>query len=79
VFFVALFPQFVDARGDVLASTLLMAGLIVTFDVVWYGTLAFAVSRAKRAFLRTRIARWIEGITGAMLVGLGVRVAPEQR
>jgi RhtB (resistance to homoserine/threonine) family protein len=79
VFFVALFPQFVDARGDVLPTTLLMAGLIVTFDVIWYGTLAFTVSRAKRAFLRTRIARWMEGVTGAVLLGLGVRVALEQR
>jgi RhtB (resistance to homoserine/threonine) family protein len=79
VFFVALFPQFIDARGDVLPTTLLMAGLIVTFDVVWYGTLAFAVSRAKRAFLRSRIARWMEGVTGAVLVALGVRVAFEQR
>jgi RhtB (resistance to homoserine/threonine) family protein len=79
VFFVALFPQFVGARADVLPTTLLMAALIVAFDLVWYGTLAFAVTRAKRAFLRTRIARWIEGVTGAVLLALGVRVALEQR
>jgi RhtB (resistance to homoserine/threonine) family protein len=79
VFFVALFPQFVEARADVLPAALLMACLIVTFDVLWYGTLAFAVSRAKRAFVRSRVARAIEGVTGAVLVALGARVALEQR
>jgi threonine/homoserine/homoserine lactone efflux protein len=79
VFFVALFPQSVDARGDVLPTTLLMAALIVAVDVVWYGAMAYAVSRAKRAFRRTRVARWTEAVTGTVLVALGVRVALEQR
>src|SRR5215212_4209994 len=33
VFFVALFPQFVDERAHVLPTTLAMASLIVAFDV----------------------------------------------
>jgi threonine/homoserine/homoserine lactone efflux protein len=56
-----------------------MAALIVAFDAVWYGALAYAVSRAKRAFLRTRVARWSEAVTGTVLVALGVRVALERR
>ena len=79
VFFVALFPQFVQDRADVLPTTLLMAALIVVFDLVWYGTLAWAVSHAKRAFVRSRLARWSEAVTGTVLVALGVRVALEQR
>jgi threonine/homoserine/homoserine lactone efflux protein len=79
VFFVALFPQFVDDRASVLPTTLTMAALIVAFDVLWYGSVAIAVSRAKRAFVRSRLARWVEGITGTVLVGLGVRVALEGR
>jgi threonine/homoserine/homoserine lactone efflux protein len=79
VFFVALFPQFVDDRAHVLPTTLAMASLIVAFDVVWYGTLSLAVSRAKRAVLRTGIARWMERVTGTVLVALGLRVALETR
>jgi threonine/homoserine/homoserine lactone efflux protein len=78
VFFVALFPQFAGS-ADVLPTTLAMAGLIVAFDVVWYGALAVAVSRAKRAVLRTRVARWMERVTGTVLIALGVRVAFETR
>jgi threonine/homoserine/homoserine lactone efflux protein len=79
VFFVALFPQFVDDRAAVLPTTLLMAALIVTFDFAWYSGLAVLVSRAKREVMRTRVARWVERTTGAVLIALGARVALEQR
>jgi threonine/homoserine/homoserine lactone efflux protein len=79
VFFVALFPQFVDDRAAVLQTTLLMAALIVVFDFAWYSGLAVLVSRAKREVVRTRVARWIERTTGAVLIALGARVALEQR
>jgi threonine/homoserine/homoserine lactone efflux protein len=79
VFFVALFPQFVGDRASVLPTTLAMAALLVAFDLVWYTTLAVAVSRAKQAVLRTRVVRWMERVTGAVLLGLGVRVALEGR
>ena len=79
VFFVALFPQFVDERGTVLPTTLVMAALIVSFDLVWYTALAVLVSRAGEGFRRTRLARRLERATGALLVALGARVALEQR
>jgi threonine/homoserine/homoserine lactone efflux protein len=73
-----LFPQFVGDRGSVLPTTMAMAALIVAFDVVWYTTLAVAVSHAKQAVMRTRVVRWMERVTGAVLLGLGVRVALER-
>jgi threonine/homoserine/homoserine lactone efflux protein len=79
VFFVALFPQFVDDRAAVLPTTLLMAALIVLFDFAWYSGLALLVSRAKREVMRSRVARWVERTTGAVLIALGARVAFEQR
>jgi threonine/homoserine/homoserine lactone efflux protein len=79
VFFVALFPQFVEDRAAVLPTTLLMAALIVVFDFAWYSGLAVLVSRAKRELMRTRVARWVERTTGAVLIALGARVALEQR
>ena len=76
VFFVALFPQFVGDGPGVLATTLIMAGLIVTFDFAWYTSLAVLVSRAKRNLMRSR---WLERTTGAVLIALGARVALDQR
>ena len=78
VFFVALFPQFVDPGASVLPTTLLMATLIVVFDFAWYTSLAVMVSRAKSGLMRSRIGRWMERVTGSVLVGLGLRVALER-
>jgi threonine/homoserine/homoserine lactone efflux protein len=79
VFFAALFPQFVPAGTPVLPAALLMAAMVVSFDLVWYSTLAFLVARAKRAFVEGPWMRRFERLTGAVLVGLGVRLALERR
>lgn len=78
VFFVALFPQFLDGGAAVLPTTLLMAAMIVTLEFAWYTSLAVMVSRAKEGFMRTRVARWTERITGSVLIALGARVAIER-
>jgi threonine/homoserine/homoserine lactone efflux protein len=79
VFFLALFPQFVDSGGSVLPTTLLMAALIVSFDFAWYTSLAVLVTRAKSGLMRSSVGRWLERTTGAVLIALGARVAIEQR
>jgi threonine/homoserine/homoserine lactone efflux protein len=79
VFFAALFPQFVPAGEPVLPAALLMAATIVAFDLVWYSTLAYLVARARRAFVEGPWMRRFERLTGAVLVGLGVRLALERR
>jgi len=79
VFFVALFPQFVGERGSVLPATLAMAAMIVCLDFAWYGTLTVLATRAKAGFMRSRVGRWMERVTGAVLIGLGLRVALESR
>jgi threonine/homoserine/homoserine lactone efflux protein len=79
VFFVALFPQFVPSGSSVVPAALAMAMLVVAFDLVWFSALALAVDRAKRALVGSRLARRIERVIGAVLIGLGIRVALEQR
>ena len=78
VFFVALFPQFVPDGAPVLPLTLAMGVLIVAIDFAWYSLLALLVSRAQRA-LRATLTRRLERLTGAVLIGLGIRLAFEHR
>jgi threonine/homoserine/homoserine lactone efflux protein len=79
VFFVALFPQFVPPGAPVLPAALLMAAMIVTVDLVWYSALAWLVTRVRRALLDGPWGRRVERFTGAVLIGLGVRLAFERR
>jgi threonine/homoserine/homoserine lactone efflux protein len=78
VFFVALFPQFLQPGSAVLPAALAMAGVITALDLVWYSTLAYAVDRARTA-LRPRVQRVMERCTGAVMVALGVRLAVDPR
>jgi threonine/homoserine/homoserine lactone efflux protein len=79
VFFIALFPQFVPDGAPVLPVTLAMALLLIAVDLVYFTLLALAVSRAHRAVVGSRLARRLERVTGAVMIGLGVRVALEPR
>jgi threonine/homoserine/homoserine lactone efflux protein len=79
VFFVALFPQFIPRGAAVLPSALAMAAVIVAVDLVWYSTLALLVAGARRAFIDGGWGRRVERLTGAVLIGLGIRLALERR
>lgn len=79
VFYVALFPQFVPAGEPVLPYALAMAALVAVFDLVWYSTLALAVTRLCKALVEGPWGRRIERATGAVLIALGIRLALERR
>jgi threonine/homoserine/homoserine lactone efflux protein len=79
VFFIALFPQFVPDGASVLPTTLAMAVLLIAVDIVYFSLLAFVVARAHHAVVSSKLARRIERLTGAVMIGLGVRVALERR
>jgi threonine/homoserine/homoserine lactone efflux protein len=76
VFFIALFPQFLRPSAPVLPYALLMAVVVVAVDIVWFSTLALAVDRAG-TLLRPRVTVWMERFAGAVMVGLGLRLATE--
>jgi threonine/homoserine/homoserine lactone efflux protein len=78
-FFVALFPQFIPRGAPVLPSALAMAGMIVAVDLIWYSVLALLVARARTAFTDGVWGRRVERMTGAVLIGLGIRLAFERR
>ena len=78
VFFVALFPQFLTRGSPVLPYALAMAATVVALDIVWFSALIYAVDKA-RAVLRSPVQRVLERVTGAVMIGLGIRLAMESR
>jgi threonine/homoserine/homoserine lactone efflux protein len=77
LFYVALLPQFVPADQPVLPATLLLAGIQIALSCVWYLVLASAVGRARDAFVSRRAQ--IQGLTGAAMIGVGLKVMTDQR
>lgn len=78
VFAFAFYPQFIPAGADVLTTTMLLGLLQVIVDAGWYVLLATLVGRARGLFSRAAVRRRLERITGAVLIGLGVRLAADR-
>jgi threonine/homoserine/homoserine lactone efflux protein len=80
VFFLAFLPQFVDpSRGPVLLQCLLLGTILATMDVVYEGGLVWLSGSLSSAFRHPRVQQWQHRFTGAVLVGLGVRLALVER
>jgi threonine/homoserine/homoserine lactone efflux protein len=78
-FFPSLLPQFAPGGEASFWGLLLLGLLFCTLTLVWLTGYAFAVAKAGDFLRRPRIRRAIEGVTGAVLVALGVRLATTQR
>ena len=77
VFFTSLLPQF--APGGSFAGLFGLGLVFCSMTLAWLTLYAFAVARAGDVLRRPRIRRWIEGLTGSVLVALGLRLATETR
>lgn len=79
VFLFAFYPQFVPADGPVLATTVALALVQVSFETVLYLGLAAIVASASAWFSRTSVRRRLDYASGAVLIALGLRVALASR
>jgi threonine/homoserine/homoserine lactone efflux protein len=79
VFFTSLLPQFTP-RSDTTFTALLVLGLLFcSMTLGWLSAYAMALAKAGDVLRRPRIRRALEGLTGAVLIGLGLRLAFERR
>jgi threonine/homoserine/homoserine lactone efflux protein len=78
-FFASLFPQFVP-DGSASFAALMLLGLVFSgMTLAWLVAYALAIAKAGDALRRSGVRRAIEGITGAVLIALGLRLASEHR
>ncbi len=75
VFYLTLLPQFIPAGVPVLGFSLLLATLHAVISMAWLTVLALATRRLGHWLARPAVARSLDGITGALFVGVGLRLA----
>jgi RhtB (resistance to homoserine/threonine) family protein len=75
VFYLAFLPQFIGVHDPVLLKSLLLASIHASMGMVWLVALAAVLDRARALITRPQVKRLLEGVSGAILVGLGVRLA----
>ncbi|NES16873.1 MULTISPECIES: LysE family translocator [Micromonospora] len=74
VFFVALLPQFLPADPG-LVDTVTLSVVAVAITGAWFVAVATLVAGLRRVFARPGVRRAVDGLTGVVLIGLGVRLA----
>lgn len=79
VFFASLLPQFVPAGQPAFTAFLALGLVFSLMTFLWLAAYAAAVAKAGDVLRRPRIRRAIEGVTGVLLIALGLRIAAEQR
>jgi len=79
VFFITFLPQFVPAGVAVAPWIALLVVIHVVLSVIWLGLLIVATRSVGRVLRRPAVARTLDRITGAVLVGAGLRLAAEGR
>jgi threonine/homoserine/homoserine lactone efflux protein len=77
-FFPSLLPQFTAATGAGFAGLLGLGLIFCVLTLAWLTAYAVAIARAGDLFSRPRIRRTLEGVTGAFLMALGLRLATER-
>jgi threonine/homoserine/homoserine lactone efflux protein len=81
IFFMAFLPQFVDpALGHAAWQMIALGAVVIIVGLVWEAFLIFGAGALTRR-LRTQpaLARWINRISGATFIGLGLKLAVERR
>jgi threonine/homoserine/homoserine lactone efflux protein len=78
-FFTSLLPQFAPQEGPAFLTLFALGLLFSLMTLTWLTGYAFAVARARDFLQRPRIRRALDGLTGAALLVLGLRLATERR
>ncbi|MFC3282972.1 LysE family translocator [Litchfieldella rifensis] len=79
VFYMAFLPQFIAPGDPALAKSLWLAGVHFVIANLWQIAIALMVGRAGKWLARRWVSRSLDGLTGTVMVGFGIKLALEQR
>jgi threonine/homoserine/homoserine lactone efflux protein len=79
IFFTSFLPQFAAGDHPSFLSLLLLALTFCAIGLSWLTIYSLGIARAGDFLRRPRVRRVIEGLTGTVLIGFGIRLAFERR
>jgi threonine/homoserine/homoserine lactone efflux protein len=79
VFYLTFLPQFMSSGDNVLVRSLAFALAHAVMGILWLSAYAYVLSRVSAALARAGVRRWLERVTGGVLIALGARLALERR
>jgi RhtB (resistance to homoserine/threonine) family protein len=79
VFYWTFLPQFMSPGDNVLVRSLAFALAHSVMGILWLSAYAYVLSRISALLGRAGVRRWLERVTGGVLIALGARLALERR
>ncbi len=78
IFFLTFLPQFVDSGSNTFLPFLIMGITYSVLTAVWFLFYIYLLNQISAFMKRPRTQTFIEGITGTILIGFGVKLALEK-
>lgn len=78
VFYLAFLPQFMDPAASAFVQSLFMATIHFLIAMIWQCALALMLHKAKKLLRHASFTKWMEGVTGMVLMGLGIKLLLEK-
>lgn len=79
IFYMAFLPQFIAPGDPALAKSLFLAGVHFVIANLWQLSIALMVGGAGRLLASRAFARWLNGLTGGVLIVFGIKLALERQ
>ena len=79
IYYTSFLPQFISADDPVLASSALLAGLHLAIGLLWLACYIQIVVTAGAVLRKSNVRARLGRVSGAILVGLGLRLAASSR
>jgi len=79
IFYLVFLPQFISPNDSILVKSLLLAGVRNLLSSVWLDVLVVVIGQGKCWIEKQRVQLWLSHVSGMILIGLGVRLALENR
>lgn len=78
VFFLTFLPQFIVPERNLLLQFLIMGGIYIILTLLWFMIYVYLISYISVWMKKPSTQHIIQGITGAILIGFGIKLALEK-
>lgn len=78
VFFLTFLPQFVDSGSNTFLPFLIMGITYTVLTAVWFLLYIYLINQISAFMKKPKTQNMIEGITGTILIGFGIKLALEK-
>lgn len=75
MFYIAAVPQFITPGDTSVAASFLLVFIHSVLNAIWFSAMVLLLARLTQATRSGRFQRWLKGVTGAVFIGFGVKLA----